>query len=134
MHRRLTALLLTVTGLFGAAGLAGCSSEDAAKNLAPKPFCEAVAAYENTLVRTTTDDKVKAAERQLPALRKVLALAPTDIRSDVRTMVDAYERVVAGEEVTPAESAELDPVVKRVERYGVDKCQLLKQQTGGGVV
>ena len=85
-------------------------------------------------MRTTTDDKVKAAERQLPALRKVLALAPTDIRSDVRTMVDAYERVVAGEEVTPAESAELDPVVKRVERYGVDKCQLLKQQTGGGVV
>lgn len=130
MRRVSTAVFLTLLVI---AGLSACSSSSGDEGLAPKPFCESVAAYEDKLVHTGAKDRHAAAEEQLPALEKMLRLAPADIKADVQRMRDGYQSVIAGQALSRKESDEFAKVIERVERYGINKCGLLKQNTGGGI-
>lgn len=119
---------------------AACSRDE--KPLAPKAFCEATATFERTVQETGTPpadghtldqaEKEERAKAQLPSLERVAAEAPEEIAGEVDTMVEGYEGVLDGEDIS-ADEQRYDDAARTVERYYIERCGPLDKQPRSGI-
>jgi len=103
---------------------AACSGES--HFTAPNAFCDAAHAYEKEIeheqATTGKADRVK----QLRLMRKVAAVAPKKIAPDVRTFVDALERVPHDRSVV--DNPKVKRAVDNVNRYFSQGCGVFSSQ------
>ena len=101
----------------------GCGSEGGNSRTAPLAFCKAASRFDDRLSKGAKIDE------QIRLVQGMVDTAPTKIRSDAQTFVDALRRVGTDKSVRD------DPNVKRavdnVNRYAAQGCGFYESQGGG---
>jgi len=112
---------LTV-GLALAITVGACSRDEKKTELAPQPFCEAVAKLDFDLGYVEPDAQVEL-------IRAVAIEAPTEIKEDADHFLEGMEKVVVkGEPIrSEDERASYEAASERLQRYAIEHCALLKQ-------
>jgi len=98
---------------------AGCSS--AAKATPPKAFCDAANRYEGELYHEQTVGKIDVA-KQISIVEQMAAHAPTSLRSDTQTFLNALRKV--GTDPRLRDNPKVKQAVDNVNRYASNKCGL----------
>jgi len=110
--------------LVGAALLAaGCGSEGGDTTKAPLAFCRAAARFDDRLSRGAKLDE------QIRLVQRMVDTAPTRIRPDAQTFVDALRRVETDPSVK--DNAKVKKAVENVNRYSAQGCGFYNQSGGG---
>jgi hypothetical protein len=104
--------------------VAGCRDSTSGPK-PPEAFCEAATRYDKRVQKgAKLDEQIRLVERMVDA-------APSKIKADAQTFVDALRRV----ETDP--SVKDDPDIKRavddVNRYAAQGCGFYERQGGGGI-
>ena len=120
------ARFLLVAVLVGTVVLAvGCRSDGGDAPKAPLAFCKAASRFDDRLSKGAELDE------QIRLVQSMVDTAPTKIRSDAQTFVDALRRVEADPSVK--DNPKVKKAVENVNRYAAQGCGFYESQGGGGI-
>jgi len=121
------ALALAVLFLVAAAGLAGCSKEDAKSLPLPsKAFCQAAYTYDKKVER-----KASLAV-QIKLVQTMVDHAPKDVAEDTRVFLDALQRRADGDK-SVVDNPKIMKAVDNVNRRAQADCGLFTQDPPSGM-
>ena len=121
------ALALAVLFLVAAAGIAGCSKEDAKSLPVPsKAFCKAAYTYDKKVER-----KASLAV-QIGLVQTMVDHAPNDIAKDTQIFLDALQRRANGDK-SVVDNPKIMIAVNNVNRRAQSDCGLFEQDPPSGM-
>ena len=103
----------------------GCGSEGSDAPKAPLAFCKAASRFDDRLSRGAKRDE------QIRLVQAMVDAAPTRIRRDAQTFVDALRRVETDNSVR--DDPKVKKAVENVNRYAAQGCGFYERQGGGGI-
>jgi hypothetical protein len=114
-----------------AAALSACSGGDDASSLPTpsKAFCQAAYDFD-----TKAPKLIGKVEQQTALVQRMSDHAPKDVAKDARAVLDAMQRVSAGDD-SVVDNPTIENALENVERRAINGCALYKQnQDGSGGV
>ncbi|HLM17079.1 MAG TPA: hypothetical protein VK549_04600 [Acidimicrobiia bacterium] len=111
-----------------AAALAACSGKNEASSqpMPSKAFCQAAYDFD-----TKAPKLIGKVEQQTALVQRMADHAPKDVAKDARTVLDAMQRVSAGDKSVVDKPA-IQTALENVERRAINGCALYKQDKSGG--
>lgn len=117
-----------VAGLLLAVTLAACSGSSTADLPRPsREFCEAANQYEE-LIQQAPPPSV---DSQIELLEEMAANAPSDIRADTNTFLDALRQVE--DDPSLRDDPQVEEAVDNVNRRAANGCGFFKRDSGSGL-
>jgi hypothetical protein len=104
---------------------AGCGSDSGDAPKAPLAFCKAAARYDDRVSRNAKIDE------QIRLVQRMVDTAPSKIKANAQTFVDALRRV--GADPSVKDNPKVKRAVENVNRYAAQGCGFYNQQGGGGI-
>jgi hypothetical protein len=117
-------LAVAVVLLISVGLVAGCRDSGSAPK-APEAFCQAASKFDD---RVSKEAKV---DEQIQLVQRMVDTAPTKIKADAQTFVDALRRVET--EPSLKDDPKIKQAVDKVNRFAAQGCGFYNRQTGGGI-